>query len=89
MFTNDDIRQIEERGSSVQTVKDQVERFKKGFPWMKIVAPATPAKGISVLSEAEVEEAGKYYECRKMQIRSGIRSGIKDVQGPFQRPRHT
>ena len=62
MFTNDDIRQIEERGSSVQTVKDQVERFKKGFPWMKIVAPATPAKGISVLSEAEVEEAGKYYE---------------------------
>ena len=44
MFTREDIAQIEQRGSSVQTVEEQVERFKKGFPWMKIVAPATPEK---------------------------------------------
>ena len=62
MFTNDDIKQIEQRGSSVPVVKDQVERFKKGFPWMKIVAPATPERGILVLDEAAVEAAGKYYE---------------------------
>ena len=62
MFTNDDIRQIEERGSTVKTVQDQVERFKKGFPWMKIVAPATPERGIQVLDAAAVEAAGKYYE---------------------------
>lgn len=46
MFTKEDIAQIEQRGSSVQTVEEQVERFKKGFPWLKIVAPATPEKGI-------------------------------------------
>ena len=66
MFTNQDINQIEQRGSTVKTVEDQVERFKKGFPWMKIVAPATPEKGILVLDEAAVEAAGKYYEAAKI-----------------------
>ena len=45
MFTKEDIAQIEQRGSDVQTVEQQVERFKQGFPWMKIVAPATPERG--------------------------------------------
>ena len=62
MFRKEDIAQIEQRGSSVQTVEEQVERFKKGFPWLKIVAPATPAKGIQVLDEKAVEDAVKYYE---------------------------
>ena len=66
MFTNEDIRQIEQRGSSVKTVEDQVERFKKGFPWMKIVAPATPERGILVLDDAAVEAAGKYYDAAKI-----------------------
>ena len=62
MFTKEDVKQIEQRGSSVQTVEEQVERFKKGFPWMNIVAPATPEKGILVLDEEEVEAAANYYE---------------------------
>ena len=66
MFTKEDIAQIEQRGSSVQTVEEQVERFKKGFPWMKIVAPATPERGIQVLDEAAVEAAAKYYDGASM-----------------------
>ena len=66
MFTNADIKQIEQRGSSVKTVEEQVERFKKGFPWMKIVAPATPERGIQVLDEAAVEAAAKYYDGASM-----------------------
>ena len=62
MFNKEDIAQIEQRGSSVQTVQQQVERFKKGFPWMNIVAPATPQKGIVVLDEEGVEAAVNYYE---------------------------
>ena len=62
MFTKEDLTQIEQRGSSVQTVEQQVERFKQGFPWMKIVAPATPERGIQVLDEAAVEAAAKYYD---------------------------
>ncbi len=62
MFRKEDIEQIEQRGSSVQTVEQQVERFKQGFPWMKIVAPATPERGIQVLDDAAVEAAAKYYD---------------------------
>ena len=62
MFTKEDIAQIEQRGSSVKTVEQQVERFKQGFPWMKIVAPATPERGIQVLDDAAIEAAAKYYE---------------------------
>ncbi len=62
MLTEKDIRQIEERKTSVETVKGQVERFKKGFPWMKIVAPATKGQGICVLSDEEAEAAAAYYE---------------------------
>ena len=56
MFNQDDIRQITERGSSVQAVESQVERFRKGFPWMDIVAPATPGRGIEVLDEEEIQD---------------------------------
>ena len=62
MFRKEDIAQIEQRGSSVQTVEQQVERFKQGFPWMKIVAPATPERGIQVLDEAAVKAAADYYD---------------------------
>ena len=60
MFRKEDIAQIEQRGSTVQTVQQQVERFKQGFPWMKIVAPATPERGIQVLDDEAVEAAVKY-----------------------------
>ncbi len=66
MFRKEDIAQIEQRGTTVQTVEQQVERFKQGFPWMKIVAPATPEKGIQVLDETAVEAAVKYYEGAKI-----------------------
>ena len=51
MLRKEDIAQIEQRGSSVETVEQQIERFKQGFPWMKIVAPATPERGIQVLDD--------------------------------------
>ena len=66
MFRKEDIAQIEQRGSSVQTVEQQVERFKQGFPWMKIVAPATPERGIQVLDDAAVEAAANYYDGAQM-----------------------
>lgn len=66
MFTQEDKLQIEQRGSSVEVVNGQVERFKKGFPWMKIVGPATPEKGIAVLDESQAEEAVNY--CDKTKI---------------------
>lgn len=66
LFNQEDIRQIESRGSSVKTAQQQLERFKKGFPWMKIVGPATPERGIVVMDEAQAESAAKYYEQAKI-----------------------
>lgn len=66
MFSNEDIRQIESRGSSPKTVQAQVDRFKKGFPWMKIVGPATPGRGIVVLTPEQEDEAVAY--CDKARV---------------------
>nr|MCR4860204.1 DUF4301 family protein [Bacteroidales bacterium] len=38
----------------------QIERFRKGFPWLEIVSPATPGKGIEVLTEEQQEAAVGY-----------------------------
>ena len=62
MFDQNDIRKIEERGSSVSEVEAQVERFRKGFPWLDIVAPATPGNGIKVLGDDAADRAVAYYE---------------------------
>ena len=44
------------------TMNAQIERFRKGFPWLKIVAPATPGAGIEVLDEKQQDEAIRYAE---------------------------
>ena len=62
MFSQKDVHQIEERGTSLIQVKEQIEHFKSGFPWMKIVGPATPERGIKVLSPEAVEAAVAYYK---------------------------
>ena len=61
MFTEQDIRQIKARGADLQQIEEQIDHFKKGFPWMKIVAPATPQRGIRVLTTEEAGEAAAYY----------------------------
>lgn len=62
MLRKEDLVQIEKRGSSVQNVEEQIERFKKGFPWMRISAPATPERGILVLNDEQADAAVQYYE---------------------------
>lgn len=62
MLNPKDILQIEKRGASVAIVKEQINHFKTGFPWMKIVGPATPQRGIKVLDKEEVAKAVDYYK---------------------------
>ena len=44
MFTQKDLHQFAVAGIQEKTVDAQIERFKKGFPWMKIVGAATPER---------------------------------------------
>lgn len=62
MLKQNDILQIEQRGSSLEQVNAQLSRFQKGFPWLKIVAPATPGRGVEILDEAESDAAAAYYD---------------------------
>ena len=62
MFSQTDQQQILDRGATLRQVKEQIEHFKNGFPWMKIVGPATPERGIKVLDKKAVKAAVEYYQ---------------------------
>ena len=62
MFTEKDLQQIAARGTDLRRIEQQIDHFKQGFPWMKIVAPATPGFGIRVLDEKAAGEAVAYYQ---------------------------
>ncbi len=62
MLTELDLKQIEQRGASVDDIERQIEYFKSGFPYLEIVAPATISKGIKVLSNKDQQDALRRYE---------------------------
>ena len=62
MFTEKDLQQIAARGTELSRIEEQISHFKQGFPWMKIVAAATPARGILVLDANEAAAAATYYQ---------------------------
>ncbi|MCR5710106.1 MAG: DUF4301 family protein [Bacteroidales bacterium] len=61
MFSEKDIKQIGDRGADLRQIESQIESFKNGFPWMRIVAPATPERGIRVLTTSEAGASASYY----------------------------
>mgnify|MGYP001110014001 CR=1 FL=1 len=54
MFSEKDTLQIKNKGLSIQEVEKQISFFQKGFPFIDLVAPATPGNGLLVLREEEV-----------------------------------
>lgn len=57
MITEKDRKQIEERGSKVENVLEQLERFSKGFPYLKLSRAAGIGSGILHLSPEEETSA--------------------------------
>ena len=57
MFTEKDLTQIASLGIQKEIIEQQIENFKRGFPFANLVAPATiENKGIRVLSKSELSE---------------------------------
>jgi len=73
MFTIKDIEQIENRGSSLPEIEKQIAHFKKGFPYLKVLRPATIGDGIILLEEEKVSAAVK-------QFTQKIQEGLKPVK---------
>lgn len=55
MLSEKDLQQISERGISEEQVKNQLDQFEKGFPFLKLEAAAAIGKGI--VSPAEEDRA--------------------------------
>lgn len=53
MFSKDELKEIEERGSSKEKVLQELNQFKAGFEMPYIVAAATPNRGVKVFSKEE------------------------------------
>lgn len=62
MFTEKDLRQIADQGASLVTVEKQIEDFRQGFPFLKIIRAATVEDGIIRLEEAAVNASVSRYE---------------------------
>lgn len=68
MFTEDDLKQIKERNLSVEQIESQLESFRKGFPFLKIVSAATVGNGIVKL---QGEEENHYIDVWNRYLESG------------------
>ncbi len=62
MFNDKDLKQFSQKGISKKTVNEQIENFKKGFPYLNIIKPATDLYGIIRLSKNETASLSEIYE---------------------------
>jgi hypothetical protein len=61
MLTQQDLKQIQSKGIDLETFEEQIENFKRGFPFIDLVAPATPDDGMKCFSETEIKALEKTY----------------------------
>jgi len=61
MLTQQDLKQIQSKGIDLETFEEQIENFKRGFPFIDLVAPATLEDGIKSFTETEIKALEKTY----------------------------
>lgn len=61
MYTQHDIEQMQQKGITPEMVEEQIKLFKKGFPYMRIVKPATVGDGIIKLDSDELDNLINIY----------------------------
>jgi hypothetical protein len=54
MFTDKDLRQIKQRGINFPEIESQVEYFRRGFPSIPLIKPATANDGIIKFNEEQI-----------------------------------
>ncbi|MDD2961290.1 MAG: DUF4301 family protein [Muribaculaceae bacterium] len=56
MFTEKDLKDFESKGISLATIEGQLNRFKTGFPYLKVVSAASIGNGVVSLTTGEEME---------------------------------
>lgn len=62
MFTKEDLQQIEQHGLTQAQVEQQIENFRKGFPYLNIVRAAAAGDGVLVMSDEQIARAEARYD---------------------------
>lgn len=65
MFTEKDLQQIAARGLTAEAVGRQIENFRRGFPFLKVVRAASPADGVTVVDEGAADRAVARYDAAR------------------------
>lgn len=53
MFTDQDLKQLSDRGISAETAQAQLKRFETGFPWLRLESAATLGHGIVPITPSD------------------------------------
>ena len=59
LFLERDIDQIRARGITLERVQAQIETFRKGFSYARLLRPCFVGDGITVLEKGELERLGE------------------------------
>ncbi|MFP4093495.1 MAG: DUF4301 family protein [Cyclobacteriaceae bacterium] len=62
MFTDRDLDQLKRYGARLENIQKQVQQFKEGFPYLRIVKAATINDGILKISDSLRQEYINHYE---------------------------
>jgi ATP-binding cassette subfamily B protein len=82
MFTKEDLQQIEQQGLTQAQVEQQIENFRKGFPYLNIVRAAAAGDGVLVMSDEEIEKALDMAEVDFIEsLDDGVSQGASNFSG--------
>jgi len=64
MLKQTDLNQIEKKGISLKALENQLEHFRQGFPFVRLIRPAIPGDGIIIFCDEKKDEFIHFFEDR-------------------------
>lgn len=62
MFTKDDLKQLQSRGSDPKVVEYQIDNFRRGFPFINLDRPAIVGDGIKAFNQKDAKKLSYSYD---------------------------
>jgi len=57
-----DLAQIKARALTLEEIMAQIELFRRGFPFVRLLRPCTVGDGVRLLGKSEIRELGEIYQ---------------------------